>query len=160
MKLKEDQFSWYEVPTEIKNLLLSAADNWENTTESEKYINQALDQADSNTDVLVSAYRYFFYKKNYPMALKVAEKVLDKVKQLENLPEDWEQLKPILISRKHNPQIRLYLTTYAAYAFILARQGKLEKAKELTQKVKEINNTSEFAASTVHDILTRPASED
>ena len=160
MNLQESIFSWYDVPEDIKSLLLLAADNWENTSESEKYINQALDKAGNNTDVLVSAYRFFFYKRNYQAALKITDKVLDKVKKSEKLPEDWQQLKPILISRQDDPQIRLYLSTYAASGFIFARLGEVEKAKELTQKVKEINNTSEFAAATVSDVLTRPVDEE
>ncbi|NER28891.1 MAG: hypothetical protein F6J89_14945 [Symploca sp. SIO1C4] len=160
MNLTDNTFSWYQVPKDIKSLLLLAAENWENTCESEQYINQALSQAGDNTDVLIGAYRYFFYKKNYPMALKIAEKVLEKVKRLEKLPDDWQQLKPILSSRKDDPNIRLYLSTCVASGFVLARLGELEKARELTQRVKEISDTSEFSASTINDILTRPADDE
>lgn len=160
MNLTEDMFSWYQVPKNVKSLLLLAAENWENTSESEQYMNQALSQAGDNTDVLIGAYRYFFYKKNYPMALKITEKVLEKVKRLEKLPNDWQQLKPILSSRKDDPNIRLYLSTCVASGFVLARLGELEKARELTQRVKEISDTSEFSASTINDILTRPADDD
>lgn len=160
MTVQEKTFSWYDVPEEIKSLLILAANNWENTSESEQYINQALSQAEGNTDVLVTAYRYFFYKNNNPMALKVAETVVDKVQKSENFPEDWEQLKPILLSRKDEPEIRLYLNAYAASGLVLAKLGEIEKAKEVTQRVREINDTSEFAASVVYDILTRPAEED
>lgn len=160
MNLQESIFSWYDVPEDIKNLLLLAAENWENTLEAQEYINQALDKAGNNTDVLVSAYRFFFYKRNYQAALKITDKVLDKIEKSEHLPEDWKQLKPILISRQDEPQIRLYLSTYAASGFIFARLGEVAKAKELTQKIKEINNTSEFAAATVSDVLTRPLEEE
>jgi tetratricopeptide (TPR) repeat protein len=160
MPVKEEAFSWYEVPEDIKNLLVLAANNWENTATSEDYINQAVAKAESNTDVLVAAYRYFFYKNNNPMALQIAQKVIDRIKVSENFPDDWEQLKPILVQGKDDAQIRLYLNAYAASGLVLARLGELEKAKEITQRVKEINDTSEFAASVVHDILTRPPEED
>lgn len=160
MKVQEETFSWYDIPDHIKNLLSLAANNWENTSESEKYINEAVAIAGDNTDVLVAAYRYFFYKNNCRMALKVADKVVDKVLKLEKLPENWEQLKPILVRRKDDEQIRLYLSAYAASGLVLARLGEIEKAKEVTQRVKEINDTSEFAASVVHDVLTRPPEED
>lgn len=64
-----EQFSWFQVPEDIKELLILAAENWENTSESEKYINQAVAKTGNNTDVLIAAYRYFYYKQNYPMAL-------------------------------------------------------------------------------------------
>ena len=100
MESTDIEFSWYEVPEDVKQLLVLAADNWENTSESEKYINQALGKTDNNIDVLISAYRYFYYKQNYQMALETAEKVKNKVKETEKLPVDWEQLKPVLIDQK------------------------------------------------------------
>ena len=160
MKVQEETFSWYDIPEDIKNLLNLAANNWENTSESEKYINEAVAKAEGNTDVLVAAYRYFFYKNNCKMALKVADKVVERIKKVEDLPEDWEQLKPILVRRKDDEPIRLYLSAYAASGLVLARLGEIEKAKEVTQRVREINDTSEFAASVVHDVLTRPPEED
>lgn len=160
MKVQEETFSWYDIPEEIKSLLSLAANSWENTSESERYINEAVDKAEDNTDVLVAAYRYFFYKNNCNMALKIADKVVDKVQVLEKLPEDWEELKPILVRRKNDEPIRLYLSAYAASGLVLARLGEIEKAKKVTQRVREINDTSEFAASVVHDVLTRPPEED
>lgn len=160
MKVQEETLSWYDIPEEIKSLLSLAANSWENTSESERYINEAVDKAEDNTDVLVAAYRYFFYKNNCKMALKIADKVVNKVQNLEKLPEEWEELKPILVRRKNDEKIRLYLSAYAASGLVLARLGDIEKAKEVTQRVREINDTSEFAASVVHDVLTRPPEED
>ncbi|MHC5831502.1 MAG: hypothetical protein ACYT04_89935, partial [Nostoc sp.] len=65
MQLDPHKFSWFQVPDDIKSLLILAAQTWENTSESEKYIQQALDQTGENTDVLVAAYRFFYYKNNY-----------------------------------------------------------------------------------------------
>ncbi|MEM6401349.1 MAG: hypothetical protein AAF757_14120, partial [Cyanobacteria bacterium P01_D01_bin.116] len=131
----KEQFSWFEVPEDVKQLLVLAADNWENTSESEKYINQALAKTDNNIDVLISAYRYFYYKQNYQMALETAEKVKNKVKETEKLPDSWEQLKPILIQRKEEQNIRLYLNSYAATGLILAILGKGEEAKSICNQV-------------------------
>jgi tetratricopeptide (TPR) repeat protein len=160
MKIQEKAFSWYEVPEDTKNLLILAANNWDNPVKSEQYINQALEQSEKNTDVLVTAYRYFFYKNNNHMALKIAEKVINKINESEQFPKNWQQLKPILIARKNDPLIRLYLNAYAACGFVLARLGEIEQAKNIAQKVREISDTSEFAASVVYDILTRPPEEE
>ncbi|AFY58855.1 hypothetical protein Riv7116_6527 [Rivularia sp. PCC 7116] len=155
-----EQFSWYEVPEDVKQLLVLAADNWENTSESEKYINQALAKTDNNIDVLISAYRYFYYKQKYKMALETAEKVQNKVKETEKLPDNWEQLKPVLIKRKEEEIIRLYLNSYAATGLILAILGKEEEAKEICNKVKEIDDKNDFGAGILFDVLTRPPEED
>ncbi|MEM7579501.1 MAG: hypothetical protein AAF316_06520 [Cyanobacteria bacterium P01_A01_bin.80] len=156
----KEQFSWFEVPEDVKQLLVLAADNWENTSKSEKYINQALAKTDNNIDVLISAYRYFYYKQNYQMALETAEKVKNKVKETEKLPDSWEQLKPILIQRKEEQNIRLYLNSYAATGLILAILGKGEEAKSICNQVKEIDEKNDFGAGILFDVLTRPPEED
>ena len=158
--MQETEFSWFEVPEDVKQLLVLAADSWENTSESEKYINQALVKSDNNIDVLISAYRYFYYKQKYKMALETAEKVKNKVKETEKLPDNWEQLKLVLIKRKEEQNIRLYLNSYAATGLILAILGKEEEAKEICNKVKDIDEKNDFGAGILFDVLTRPPEED
>jgi tetratricopeptide (TPR) repeat protein len=154
------ELSWYQVPETTKDLLRSAAQTWENTSESEQYIREAIAECDDNLDVLVAAYRYFFYKHNDAMALQVSQKVVDRIKALEHLPDDWEQLRLILRDRQDNPNIRLYLNAYAASGLVLARLGETEKAKEITERIKEFDEKHEFGASVVFDILTNPIDED
>lgn len=157
----KNTFSWFQVPEDIKQLLILAANNWQDTSKSEKYINQALAQTNDSIDVLVAAYRYFYYKNSYRMALTTANKVIDKIKNIENLPGDWEQLKTILLNRQEEENIRLYLNAYAASGLVLAKLGELEQAKLICQQIQEIDNTNEFAsASILFDILTRPPEED
>jgi tetratricopeptide (TPR) repeat protein len=153
--------SWFQVPEDIKQLLILAADNWQNTSVSEVYLNQALAKTDDSIDVLVAAYRYFYYKNNYKMALGTASKVIRKVKNTENLPDDWQQCKPILLNRLEDEQIRLYLTAYAASGLVLAKLGELEEAKIICMRIKEVDIKNEFqSASILLDILTRPPEED
>lgn len=153
--------SWYEVPESIKQLLLSAAENWEDTARSEQYMHQALAQTGITLDVLVAAYRYFFYKCNNQMALQMAQQVIDRVTEIEQLPDRWEDLKPILLARKEEANIRLFLNAYAASGFVWARLGELEKAKEITTNVSEIDDRKEFGgAAVVLDVLTRSPDED
>lgn len=160
MQNTDTEFSWFEVPEEVKQLLVLAADSWENTSESEKYINQALAKSDNNVDVLIAAYRYFYYKQKYQMALETAEKVKLQVKETENLPDNWEQLKLVLIERKEEENIRLYLNSYAATGLILAILGKGEEAKSICNKVKEIDEKNDFGAGILFDVLTRPPEEE
>lgn len=119
-----DKYSWYDVSPEVKNLLILASEHWEDHDLAEQYINQALEKAEKNTNVLIGAYRFFFYKGQSVIALEIAEKVLQHVRSDENLPMQWEQLKPILISRQHEPAIRLFLHAYSAVGFLKARLGQ------------------------------------
>ncbi|MEL7034164.1 MAG: hypothetical protein AAFO04_00875 [Cyanobacteria bacterium J06592_8] len=155
-----EKLSWSDIPTEVKDLLMQAVEQWEDTTKSEQYIHQALEKAGENYEVLIGAYRYFFYKKKPEMALKIAEMVLDKIKTEEQLPETWEEQKPRLIRDQEQPKIRLYVNAYAAKGYILARLGQLEDAKIITQRVQEIDTKRESSATTVFEVLTRSPEED
>ena len=160
MQVQAETFSWFKVPEDIKKLLIMASQNWENSLEAEKYINQALAKTGDNTDVLVAAYRYFYYKNNYHMALQTAVKVRDIIKESEKLPDDWQQLKLILVSRKEEPKIRLFLTTYAALGLVSAKLGEIEQAKNISIQIKEIDDKNEFSSALLLDILTRPSEEE
>lgn len=160
MKTDESTLSWDQVPTETKRLLQAAAAAWEDTASSEALIHQAIAQTQTDLNVLIAAYRYFFYKNNNPMALQIAQQVLAQVRLIEQLPTDWTQLQPILVNRKEEPNIRLYLNAYAASGLVLARLGEVETAKVITGRVSEIDDRKEFGASTVLDVLTRSPEDD
>jgi tetratricopeptide (TPR) repeat protein len=160
MQIDTNKFSWFDVTDDVKELLILAAQSWENTEVSEKYIQQALVKTSENTDVLIAAYRYFYYKNNYPLALKTAEQLIAKIKEAEKLPDNWEQLQPILVRRHEEPQIRLYLNAYAASGLVLAKLGKLEQAKEISTRVKGIDGKNDFGSGILLDILNRPPEDD
>jgi tetratricopeptide (TPR) repeat protein len=160
MKTSEPILSWYDVSLDVKQLLVLATENWENTSESEQYIYQALAKSGVDLDVLIAAYRYFFYKNNNPMALKMALEVIEKIKEIEQFPEDWKQVKTILENNQDNPNIRLYLNAYSASGFVLARLGNTEKAQEIASRVREIDSKNEFGASLILDILTYSEDEE
>jgi len=151
-----DGLSWYTVPETVKQLLVMASTHWNNPELADGYINQALAIADEDPDVLVSAYRYFFYTHNDPLALQVATKVLEMVKRIELLPEDWLELKPILTARLDDPNIRLYINAYAASGLIRARLGDVEIAKQIATEVSEIEKRNEFGGNVVRNILENP----
>jgi tetratricopeptide (TPR) repeat protein len=160
MQTSQNKFSWFDVSDEVKELLILAAKTWENTEESEKYMQQALAKTEDNTDVLVAAYRYFYYKNNHCLALTTAEKIIAKIKEVEKLPDNWEELKPILVQRQQETNIRLFLNAYAASGLVLAKLGELEKAKEISTQIKGIDDKNDFGAGILLDILTRPPEED
>ena len=137
-----------------------ASTHWDNPKVADGYMNQALAMAGENADVLVSAYRYFFYTHNNALALQVAMKALEMVRRLESLPDDWSELKPILCERRDDSNIRLYINAYAASGLIRARLGEIETAKQIATQVSEIENRNEFGGNVVRDVLNHPNDED
>ncbi|NEP44614.1 MAG: hypothetical protein F6K25_19520 [Okeania sp. SIO2G4] len=159
MQVQENKFSWYDVPEDVKSLLMLAVENWEDTETSENYINQALAKTEGNLDILIGAYRYFFYKNNMKMSLELADMVINEVKKRENLPDDWQEVKTILASRKNEQQINLLITAYAASGLIIAKMGDLAKAKAISEEVQEIDDKNDLA-KILFDVITRPPDED
>ncbi|MEO1133394.1 MAG: hypothetical protein AAFX40_11895 [Cyanobacteria bacterium J06639_1] len=151
---------WYRVPREIANLLLAAVATWEDTTRSEHYILQALQHPETNLEVLVSAYRYFFYKNNDRMARRLALQVMEHVKQAESLPDDWDKLRTILRDRRSDPSIRLYLSAYTALGILVARWGAFQAAIDISTRICSVDLDNEFGAELILSILTAEDEED
>ena len=150
-----DAPSWYQVHPEIRQLLLAAVATWEDTTRSEQFILQALAHTATDLDVLVSAYRYFFYKNNNCMARRLAMQVMERIRREESLPEEWEKLKPILQERLSDAPIRLYLNAYMALGMMLARWGALQAAIEISTNIQSIDKRNTFGADIILNILDR-----
>jgi hypothetical protein len=153
-------FSWYDAEPEVKQLLLLASENREDATLSENYVRKALFKAGDNLDVLIGAYRFFFYQHQPIVALAIARQVLQLIAARENWPAEWSQLKPILQARQQDANIRLYLNAYAAISLVVAQLGEIEEAKLISQRVREIDDTRQFCATTVFDLLSHSPDED
>ena len=54
----------------------------------------------------------------------------------------------------------MYLNAYAASGLVLAKLGKIEQAKEISIRMKGIDEKNDFGAGILLDILTRPPEED
>jgi hypothetical protein len=160
MQTIQEQFSWCNFEPEVKQLFLFASKNWDDANLSESYVRKALLKAGDNLDVLVGAYRFFFYQHQPVVALTIARQILQSIADKENLPAEWSQLKPILQVHSQNPNIRLYLNAYAATSLMLAQLGKIEEAKTTSLRVREIDDSREFCATTVYQVLSQSPDED
>ena len=138
---------------------MAAVQTWENTCVSERYIQQALDQQNVELDVLVSAYRYYFYKSNTVRALEMAVAVCDRIQTDNQWPTAWESLKPLLADQLDNAMVRLYLNAYAASGLLRARLGQLETAQTIAEHVKQIE-AREFGGELLLNILNSSEEED
>lgn len=149
---------WVSVEPTSQALLTAAAQSWEDDLTSEQYIQQALAQPDVELDVLVSAYRYYFYKNSNIKALEMATQVLMRLQQAEKWPADWDSLKPILLAQMDDSAARLYLSAYAASGLLLARLGQVENAQTIADQIQQLE-AKEFGAEVLHAILN-PSPED
>jgi hypothetical protein len=160
MDTTHDYASWSHLPAAAKHLLLLAAEHWDENALSESYIQQALADYAGELEVLVSAYRYYFYKSQSGRALTLADQILERLQQDASLPGEWDELRQTLVAGKDDPILRLYLAAYAARGLLLAKLGRLDEARLISCRVNELDDRREFCASTVFDVLMPPAGED
>ncbi|NEQ95408.1 MAG: hypothetical protein F6K30_01530 [Cyanothece sp. SIO2G6] len=152
--------SWFNASADVQSLLMAAADCWQDTAKSQQYMEQAIAQSMNNPDVLIAAYRYFFYKSNSEMALWAAEKTMEHIRQVEALPEAWDALQSVLTVRQSEPMVRVYLHAYAASGLLLAKMGNVEAALTIATRVKAIDEQQEFSGDLLHQILTTSPDDD
>ncbi len=142
------------MPPDLKDLLWAAAVSWQDEAQADRYIQAAIAHPAATLDVLVSAYRHFFYRHNDRMAQQIAQQVLTQVHQAEHLPQGWAARQPILRERRTEPAIRLYLTAYAALGMLFARLGEFDQAREIATQLQSIDDDNEFGASLILSILS------
>lgn len=145
-------------PASTQELLAAAINHWDNTAVSAQYVQAALAK-DAGLEVLISAYRYYFYKSDAPMALKMAIAVCDRVQQAEQWPTHWDELQPILLAQIESVNARLYINAYAAAAMLRARLGQLETAQTMAEQVQQLQ-AKEFGADVLLGILNPPPDEE
>lgn len=150
---------WFSVTDAAKALLTAAAHTWEDPDVAEQYVQQALAQPDVALDVLVSVYRYYFYRNNNVRALEMAVAVCDRIQTVERWPTQWETLKPLLSDQLDTKAVRLYLSAYAASGLLLARLGSREAAQKIAAQVQQIE-AKEFGGELLFNILNAPPDED
>ncbi len=150
---------WFSVAGAAEPLLVAAAQSWENTSLSEQYVQQALDQPNVDLNVLVSAYRYHFYKNNNAQALAIATTVCDRIQASKQWPTPWENLCPLLQTRLEDDIVRLYLSAYVASGLLLARLGHTDKAQEIANQVQQLE-AREFGSELLLKILNTPLEDE
>jgi len=152
-------YTWYDAPDETQRLLGLAVEHWQDDERSRLYIERALVSAENNLDVLVSAYRYFFYKADANAALVVADRVIALAVSGLGWPEDWAQqdwepLSRQLSNSNNETQSRLFLSAYSGKGLLLAKLGRLAEAQKISQRVAALDPRREFGATTLFEVLT------
>ncbi|MEM0979754.1 MAG: hypothetical protein AAGH78_05710 [Cyanobacteria bacterium P01_H01_bin.58] len=150
---------WFSVPESAKALLTAAAQSWEDSSTSERYVQEALTQPNVALEVLESAYRYYFYKNNDVKALAIARAVMERICTAEQWHQPWEALVPILSARLDESATRLYLNAYTASGLLLARLGQLGEAEVIAQQVAQLG-APEFGADVLLSVLQASPDEE
>jgi len=138
---------------EVKRLLDLAGETWEDRDASDAYMKQALSHPMGGIDVLIGAYRFYFYRHEYEKALDMAASVVEQISKKIKIPDDPALFTKFVVHNKEKKEIRLYITALMAAAFVNARTGKKEEARLIALLIKSFDEKNEFGADFLLGVL-------
>ena len=143
-----------DIPPKIDSLLQEAVALYPQTSRAEEVLWLAYNMAPDRLEVYVALYKFYFYKKRLKDAEEVVNLALHKAAELGGFSPDWNVLNSS--SSQWSPASdaqRFYLYTLKALAFISLRVSNLVKAKEVLEKLQELDPTDQVGGSVVADLL-------
>ena len=158
--MAKEPFSWFRLEKSAKEKLLKAIEHWEDKETSSKVLKEVLFEEDENLDLLIGAYRFFFYNQNYEMALMLALKIMGLLERDYDYLGNLKALKERLETNPDDVIARLYLNAYIAYAYVNIRLGMVDKAKNLLLSLSELDPFDQFGTQTMIRVLENSRNRD
>jgi hypothetical protein len=142
-------------PEHISRLLMQASALY-GQGEAELYLLQAYFIAPENLSVLVALYRYYYFQHRLEEALIVAERTMIASGEILGFPEDWRKLSPFFLGRavvKSMGLVRFYLLALKAAGCVGLRLGRIDTAREMLAKVRELDHCDRLGAEVLIQIV-------
>ncbi len=142
---------------EVVQLLQQAAEDYSNGT-AEADLQRAYQLAPEHLMVLVSLFRYYFYRHKFAEALDISEKAREVVRQKLGLPDDWRAISETQLLDGHEHDmvlVRFYLFCLKGEAYLYARQGKAEKSIPLLEKVAALDSNDQLGTTALLAVVNR-----
>lgn len=127
-----------------------------------QHLEQAEALAPGHAAVLISRYRFFFYKNRLKDALEVGRECLKKSARDIGCGEDWQSVQPDDASFGQFEAIlpRFFLFTLKGYAYLSLRLGDLEQGRGAIGKLLELDPSDKVGARVLLDVLDRQGRND
>lgn len=129
---------------------------------AETHLLEARQLAPGHVAVLISLYRFYFYKGRLSDALDVARACLEKAARENNLPTDWRLAEPgdAAFDRYEGMWPRFYLFTLKGYAYLKMRLGEIGEGTEAVHKLLELDPGDKIGARILLDVIERSERND
>lgn len=164
-----DDLSWLERDCYGENLspdaghcLRMAAESYDNETEAERYLHEALALAPQHAAVYIAFYRFYFYRNRVRQALPYAELCLGLAARELQLDSDWRRVRREDASFGDFAAFlpRFFLFSLKAYGYLKLRLDELEEGRLAVEKVMELDPADRVGAAVLLDVLNRMGRED
>lgn len=145
------------LPVEAQAHLDKAAARYHLSDVAETHLHQAANLAPEHAAVLISLYRFYFYKGQLVEALEVARACLSKAMRENLLGEDWKAVRPADANFTDWGALvpRFFLFSLKGYAYLHLRLGDLEEGRCAAEKLLELDPRDRIGAQVLIDVLDR-----
>jgi tetratricopeptide (TPR) repeat protein len=135
-----------------KDLLKGAEAPVSQREEGAEVIAAALEAAPDDPDVLLAAYRFYYYTHDYVAARTQAHVLLGHVARRLNVSPDWRDVRPEDADfTEHEFAPGLYLQVLVAIGYCAARTGQRDEAQAVLEKAAELDPTDRFGGAWILD---------
>ena len=140
-----------EIPPEVESLLQAGADAYPEGG-GELPLLQAYFLAPECLAVLVSLYRYYFYRHQHERALVVARRALARTATRLEWPDDWRQLTPQHLEDRPLPLIRFHLMALKGAAYLQLRLGAIDEARAMLDILMSLDPHDRLGAAALDQV--------
>ena len=140
---------------ELDRLLLQASSAY-GTPNAELYLLRAFVLAPENLSVLVALYRFYFFQHRLEEAANIAERAMLAAGAPLGFPQEWRRLNHRYLAQavaRSIGLVRFYLLALKAAACVGLRRGRLETAREMLAKVRELDHADRLGAAALIAIV-------
>lgn len=135
--------------------LLQQAGNLYGEGEAEQPLQEALRLAPTSLNVLVAAYRYYYYQHRLEDALGIAGQALAVTAERLSIPLDWKLLTLAHISQggpSTMALVRFHLLSLKAEAYLLLRLGRSAEGRAILEKLLELDAHNRLGAKQLLEV--------
>lgn len=146
-----------DLPVPVEALLVEAAGRYGESS-AEALLLQALGLAPDSLNVLVAAYRYYYYQHRLEDALTIAEDALRVTARRLAIPLDWQLLTLAHVSQigpVAMPLVRFHLLSLKAKAYLQLRLGREAEGKAILTTLLQLDTHNRLGARQLLDAAER-----
>jgi tetratricopeptide (TPR) repeat protein len=135
---------------------------WGEPERAEALLLQAMEDAPDSPDVLVSLYRFYFYRGELDKALALAERCIAHGAREIGIDPDWRRkvAGEVDFGDFSLPRHRFYLFSLNAYGYLLARLGRKEEAEQALSAVMRLDPNDRIGSGLLLGLVRSGPAED
>ena len=142
------------LPPDVETLLQQAGELY-GDGEAEPFLVEALRLAPESLNVLVAAYRFYYYQHRLNDALNIAGLALAVTSRRLDIPADWNVLTSAHLSQAGPAAmalVRFHLLSLKAEAYLLLRLGRTMEGRAMLLKLLELDSHNRLGAKQLLEV--------